>query len=129
MKTAKFISSLFLVLILLSCSDDNDFDKDIIGVWEQSYTKVEPYPYEKLTLNIESENKGSVIQEKILSQGQIDTISINKISKVNFFKIGESRYLGFSYADNGEDTYEIHQLRPKYLYIIKAGELYTFIKK
>lgn len=129
----KFFTLTFLLVasvFLMSCSNEEQFNKDVLGNWQQIYTKNKTEPYEKLNITIESQNKGVLLKELIHSSTKKDTIQHLEITKIEFYTIGESEFIKFNYSNlDIYDQYEVHQIRPDYLYLIKEGELITLTRK
>jgi hypothetical protein len=131
MKHLRSIFAVLIVLISCSCSNEEDYLDELRGTWIQSYNgkeEVQP-PYDKKTLIIESNNSGRVINEIVKGLNWNDTVRIDTIKDIVYYEINKLKHFSMIFKDDSRLTYEIHQIRPKYLYVIEHSELYTFLKK
>jgi hypothetical protein len=131
MKHLRSIFAVLIVLISCSCSNEENYLDDLRGTWIQSYNSVQDVqpPYGRKTLIIESNNSGRVINEIIRDVNKFDTVRIDTIKNIVYYEINKLKHFSMIFKNDSRLTYEIHQIRPKYLYVIEHSELYTFLKK
>jgi len=118
----------------VACDDDEDFDKGLLGEWEQTYPGLSADPVERTVLIINGEHSGRFIQERITNDPKdVEVISDREIKEVMFYKVNDIRYIRLFFKDEKDKddniTYTVHEIRPEYLYLIRGDKLFTFIRK